>query len=438
MTIKEVEKKTGLTTKSIRFYEEKGLINIERNTNDYRSYNDDDIVRLKLIKILRYLDYSVDEISKIIDDKNMLINSLEAKSIELENQSEKYIEKRNICDTLCREKKKDLSKIIEEYNETINFLESEDGYNIKMDLKEALCPSFSSLVVQTLIFLAPIIWLFIHILNKAYETLIANSIIAIICTGILVLNWSNYFHYKSKHKNMQKEKNKNNLLVLPVLLITVIISIGVFILFSLLIELMAPKDYLFYETSYFSTGLMIIIITITTIIVLALLLRKFGIKKTESLDTYLDLWDNYKIVYIILFLVISYIFITNVTFVTDNKIIYKNPLNPIGIIYDYKDIDLIETGFGKKIFSIFEYNRKGEFYYKINIDNKKIIFHVPSVNSKIERYNNDTYLELEEFDKKLVELGINKISDIKYSNLCNLDKQYCDRFIRIINNNVNF
>ena len=44
MTIKDAEKLTGLTIKSIRYYEEKGLINIERNNeNDYRKYTEDDI-----------------------------------------------------------------------------------------------------------------------------------------------------------------------------------------------------------------------------------------------------------------------------------------------------------------------------------------------------------------------------------------------------------
>lgn len=36
MTIKDVEKRTGLTAKSIRYYESKGLITVARNDdNDY-------------------------------------------------------------------------------------------------------------------------------------------------------------------------------------------------------------------------------------------------------------------------------------------------------------------------------------------------------------------------------------------------------------------
>ncbi len=76
-----------------------------------------------------------------------------------------------------------------------------------------------------------------------------------------------------------------------------------------------------------------------------------------------------------------------------------------------------------------------DFYYRIYVDNKKITFSVPSTNEKIEKYNNDTYLELEEFDKKLMKKNIKKIGDDEYANACDLDKQYCERFIRIINYN---
>ncbi|MDG4499891.1 MerR family transcriptional regulator [Streptococcus suis] len=40
MRVKDVERLTGLSTKAIRLYEEKGLISVERNpVNDYRDYS---------------------------------------------------------------------------------------------------------------------------------------------------------------------------------------------------------------------------------------------------------------------------------------------------------------------------------------------------------------------------------------------------------------
>ena len=68
MTIKEVEKQTGLTAKSIRYYESKNLITVERNAeNDYRSYSEAEINRLKKIKLLRYLEFSVEEVKTMLD-----------------------------------------------------------------------------------------------------------------------------------------------------------------------------------------------------------------------------------------------------------------------------------------------------------------------------------------------------------------------------------
>ena len=68
MTIKDVEKLTGLTAKSIRYYESKHLITVARNkANSYRDYTEADVDRLRRIKLFRYLDFSVEEIEGLLD-----------------------------------------------------------------------------------------------------------------------------------------------------------------------------------------------------------------------------------------------------------------------------------------------------------------------------------------------------------------------------------
>ena len=53
-TIKDAAEQTGLTQKSIRFYESKGLLSVQRGAqNDYRQYTEADITQLKRIKVLR-------------------------------------------------------------------------------------------------------------------------------------------------------------------------------------------------------------------------------------------------------------------------------------------------------------------------------------------------------------------------------------------------
>ena len=43
MKIKQVEELVGITRKNIRFYEEQGLLNVERAENGYREYHTADI-----------------------------------------------------------------------------------------------------------------------------------------------------------------------------------------------------------------------------------------------------------------------------------------------------------------------------------------------------------------------------------------------------------
>jgi len=125
MTIKEVEKKTGLTAKSIRYYEEKKLIDIDRNQdNSYRTFTEEDIIRLKWIKIYRQLDFSIQEISELLKK-----DSDKSKKI-IQNKIDEYEEKKNSC-----EYKKDLcTKLCEDNN-----LENADveGYEAIINIYES-------------------------------------------------------------------------------------------------------------------------------------------------------------------------------------------------------------------------------------------------------------------------------------------------------------
>ena len=55
MTIKELERRTGLPRTSIRFYEQEGLLTPERRENNYRDYSEDNVRTLEKIKLLRRL-----------------------------------------------------------------------------------------------------------------------------------------------------------------------------------------------------------------------------------------------------------------------------------------------------------------------------------------------------------------------------------------------
>ena len=69
MLINEATHKVGLSKKSIRYYEENGLLNPKRSkSNDYRIYDESDIKKLKIIKFLRELDVPIREL-KMLNNK---------------------------------------------------------------------------------------------------------------------------------------------------------------------------------------------------------------------------------------------------------------------------------------------------------------------------------------------------------------------------------
>ncbi|MGX8833642.1 MerR family transcriptional regulator [Amedibacillus sp. YH-ame6] len=66
MKIQEVIKTTGLSKKALQYYEDKGLIEVQKNSSGYREYDELNLKRLWEIKVLRELDFSIIEIESII------------------------------------------------------------------------------------------------------------------------------------------------------------------------------------------------------------------------------------------------------------------------------------------------------------------------------------------------------------------------------------
>jgi len=71
LRIQEVADRVGLTARSIRYYEEVGLMKPARSIGSYRLYDDEDIARLQFIKGLRDdAGFSLAEIGQLLEDEN--------------------------------------------------------------------------------------------------------------------------------------------------------------------------------------------------------------------------------------------------------------------------------------------------------------------------------------------------------------------------------
>lgn len=94
-TISELAREFGITTRAIRFYEEKGMLTPARN-GQRRIYSVSDRVRLKLILRGKRLGFSLDESRELIDmydpahgnvdQLQSLAEKIEVKEVQLQRQ----------------------------------------------------------------------------------------------------------------------------------------------------------------------------------------------------------------------------------------------------------------------------------------------------------------------------------------------------------------
>lgn len=88
MTISDVAKKTGLTAKSIRLYEEKHILKPPlRGANGYRSYSQANINDLMLIARARRVGFNLDECRALV----MLANDPKRRSAQVKERAQKKL-----------------------------------------------------------------------------------------------------------------------------------------------------------------------------------------------------------------------------------------------------------------------------------------------------------------------------------------------------------
>jgi DNA-binding transcriptional MerR regulator len=67
LQIGQVAERTGLSLRTIRFYEENGLVRpTSRTGGGFRLYSEDDVARLEVIKRMKPLGFTLDEMSELL------------------------------------------------------------------------------------------------------------------------------------------------------------------------------------------------------------------------------------------------------------------------------------------------------------------------------------------------------------------------------------
>lgn len=67
LQIGDVAARTGLSLKSIRYYEDMGLLRSQRSGGGFRLYTEDAIARVLLIMHMKPLDFSLAEMKELLD-----------------------------------------------------------------------------------------------------------------------------------------------------------------------------------------------------------------------------------------------------------------------------------------------------------------------------------------------------------------------------------
>ena len=88
MKIQQVEELVGITRKNIRFYEEQGLLSPGRAENGYRTYGQEDVRRLREIKLLRKLAVPIEDIRAVLRGEGSLETCLTKQLREYDRQRE--------------------------------------------------------------------------------------------------------------------------------------------------------------------------------------------------------------------------------------------------------------------------------------------------------------------------------------------------------------
>lgn len=98
MRISEVAEKTGLSISNIRFYEKKGLIGPDRDKDSkYRNYTEEDLVLIKQILLFRKMDFSIETISHILNNKLTLEAAIQNQITELEEKRDSIQSSIDLC-----------------------------------------------------------------------------------------------------------------------------------------------------------------------------------------------------------------------------------------------------------------------------------------------------------------------------------------------------
>jgi DNA-binding transcriptional MerR regulator len=116
-TIKKLAEQAGISVRTLHYYDDIGLLKPEfRSANGYRHYGEDALVRLQQILFFRELDFSLDEIKKIVSRPDFsVLEALESHRVLLKKRRQRLDELLTTVDRTVKKLKGKKEMSIKEY-----------------------------------------------------------------------------------------------------------------------------------------------------------------------------------------------------------------------------------------------------------------------------------------------------------------------------------
>ena len=177
--------------------------------------------------------------------------------------------------------------------------------------------------------------------------------------------------------------------------------------------LIGGDSWMFYEPMPYAEKLLIIpLVVLLMELVMAVTYKLTGAGYAESANSFVRFIGKHKLPVAILCVILLYVGFTGISVASEDSVTVFSAINPGGRTYELELVSSVDTGF----------NKRGDFYYNINVDGKTLKFSAPTANyEKYPEYEKETYKEFADFDAKLMAAGA-----VKNADTASLENAYYD------------